>query len=283
MEGVGPATWEHHSLAQIWGPRFSVYVVPARDVPVFTLGRMSDEADDRKKFEELADRLHTYLAGRRIGFAEVQRPLGLPHPNYVRHATRTGRVRIRWDGTRQPTLWTTPPWKVEPRAARAELARRYLHVFGAATPESFARWAGISPANGRAAFDALERSLTAVRTPIGDAWILSSDEPSVRAKARPVAPARLLPSGDTFYLLQGADRALLVPDAKRRGALWTSRVWPGALLVGGEVAGIWRRAGPSVDIDVWRSLTGPERAAVETEAASLPLPGLEGQIRVRWL
>ena len=95
---------------------------------------------------------------------------------------------------------------------------------------------------GRAAFDALGKSLAPVRTPIGEAWILTRDEPTFRAACAPVAPARLLPSGDAYFLLQGADRELLVPDADRRGELWTSRVWPGGLLVEGEIVGTWRRA-----------------------------------------
>jgi hypothetical protein len=64
--------------------------------------------------------------------------------------------------------------------------------------------------------------------------------------------------------------------------LWTSRVWPGALLVGGEIAGIWRRSSATVTIDAWRRLSSAEREAVEAEAASLPLPGLDGAIAVRW-
>ena len=283
IEGVGPAAWEHPSLAQGWGPRFSAYVVPARDVAVFTRGRMPDDTDDRVRFEDLAERLHAFLKGRRVKFAEVQRPLRLPHHNYVRYATTTGRVRIRWDGARQPTVWTTRPSKVAPPAARAELARRYLHVFGPATAESFAKWAGIAPAAGRAAFDALDRSRTRGRTPIGDAWVLTSDEAAFRAKQRPAAAARLLPSGDTYFLLQGADRELLVPDASRRSALWTSRVWPGAVLLAGEIAGIWRRAGADVAIELWRRLSHAERDAVEAEAQSMPLPDVAGRIRVNWV
>ena len=93
---------------------------------------------------------------------------------------------------------------------------------------------------------------------------------------------RLLPSGDTYYLLWGRDRELLVRDAGRREELWTSRVWPGALLVGGEVAGTWRRANEKLSIQAWRRLTPAERDAVEAEATSLPLPGLQGRIVVRW-
>jgi hypothetical protein len=285
VKGVGPSTWEHPSLVQVWGPRFSAYVVPARDVAVFTLGRMPDEERDRLRYEDLAERLHAYLKSRRVTgrvrFADVARPLRLPHHNYVRYATTTGRVRIRWDGARQPDIWTVPAPTIDSRAARLELARRYLHVFGPSTSASFATWAGVRPASADAAFEGLSRSLIPARSPIGEAWILSSDEKAIRAKPHPTAAARLLPSGDTYYLLQGADRTLLVPDAKRRGRLWTSRVWPGAVLVSGEVVGIWRRGGTVVDVEPWRRLARAEREAVEAEAQSLPLPDAD-EIRVRW-
>ena len=190
---------------------------------------------------------------------------------------------IRWDGARQPTVWTVPPPEVDPREALLELARRYLHIFGPATSEAFAEWAGIPPRRGRAAFDELRRSLIPVRTPIGDAWILRRDEPEFRAATASVASARLLPSGDAYFLLQGADRELLIPDANRRAALWTTRVWPGALLVDGEVVGTWRRAEATVTVQAWRRLSPAARDAVETEAASLPLPGVDGRIVVRWV
>ena len=104
---------------------------------------------------------------------------------------------MRWDGARQPTIWTVPPPALDPGDARLELARRYLHVFGPATAEAFAEWAGIRPARGRATFDALAGSLTPVRTPVGDAWILTEDEDALRTSVGgDVASARLLPSGD---------------------------------------------------------------------------------------
>lgn len=66
-----------------------------------------------------------------------------------------------------------------------------------------------------AACATLGKSLTPVRTPIGEAWILGQDEPLFRAAPGPAAPARLLPSGDTLFLLQGADRELLVQGARQ--------------------------------------------------------------------
>ena len=40
VHGTGPDTWEDPSLVQLWGPRFSAYVVAARDLAVFSLGRL---------------------------------------------------------------------------------------------------------------------------------------------------------------------------------------------------------------------------------------------------
>lgn len=59
-------------------------------------------------------------------------------------------------------------------------------------------------------------------------------------------------------------------------------MWPGALLVDGEIRGTWRRSQHTVRIDAWTRLSPAARAAVEAEARSLPLPGLERPIEVVW-
>ncbi len=170
-----PNCWEHPSLVQLWGPRFNNYVVAARDLPMFSLGRLPHDARRRARAHDLASRLHTFLDGRRM------------------------------------------------------------------------------PADDEAAF----------RQPFS-------------SKAAPAA--RLLPSGDAYYLLWDADREILVPDAKRRTELWTTRVWPGAVLVNGEIVGVWRRSTGEVSIDTWRRLLPAEWEAIEAEALALPLPGLDGRI-----
>jgi hypothetical protein len=281
VEQTTASSWEAPSFVQLWGPRYHVYVVARRDVAVFSLGRLPDDGRLRRTAEDLAGRLDAVLDGGRMSFREAGQALGEPH-NRLRYAALTGRVMMRWEGSRTPTLWTVPQPEVEPQEARLELARRYLHVFGPTTPAAFAQWAGIPAKDGVAAFNALDRSLTPVRTPIGDAWILSRDEPAYRAEAQPTAPARLLPSGDAFFLLQGADREFFIPDAKHRGSLWTSRVWPGAVLVQGEIAGVWRRERENVTISVWKRLSRAALEAVEAEAATLPLPDMHRPIVLRW-
>ena len=79
-----------------------------------------------------------------------------------------------------------------------------------------------------------------MRTPVGSAWILADDEAAFRARSRPPAPARLLPSGDTYYLLWGVDRELLVPETKRRAAPPDDpRMARARSLVNGEIVGVW--------------------------------------------
>ena len=281
VEGTTADAWEDPSLVQVWGLRYTAYVVPAGEHAPFTLGRLPETGATRRKAFDMAERLQAFLDGRLLDANEAGDALGV-HPNALRYAALTGTVLIRWDGARRPKVWSVRAPEIDPLDARVELARRYLHSVGPGTAERFSVWAGISSQAGLAAFDALAPSLLVVRTPVGDAVVLASDEARLSAPGGPPAPARLLPSGDPFYLLQGVERELLVAEPAHRAALWKSRVWPGALLVGGEVAGTWRRAGAVVTVEPWRRLSQAERDAVDAEAAALPLPEAHGAVSVRW-
>jgi hypothetical protein len=281
IEEVEPSTWEDRSLAQLWGPRYSTYVVAKRDFALFSLGRYPDDPKGRDRAERMAERLHAQLDGARATDRELGQALRI-HSNAFRYAATTGTVAIRWEGARAPIVWTVPAPDVDPADARRELARRYLHIFGPTTAESFARWAGISRRSAADAFASLEASLLPVRSPLGDEWLLAEDEAAMRTDGSASASARLLPSGDAYFLLDGAERELLVPRADQRQRLWTSRVWPGALLVEGEIRGTWRRAQHTVRIDAWARLSRARRDAIEAEARALPLPGLDREIDVVW-
>ena len=279
LDGVESSTLDDPSLAQLWGPRYSTYVVAKRDFALFSLGRHPDNAKSRERAERLAEQLRAHLDGARATDREIGRALGIG--NEMRYAATTGTVAIRWEGARAPIVWTVAAPEVSPAVACRELARRYVHIFGPTTAEGFARWAGISRRSAASAFTALEGSLLPVRSPLGEEWLLGEDETAMRAAETPSAPARLLPSGDAYFLLDGAERELLVPRTDQRERLWTSRVWPGALLVDGEIRGTWRRAQHTLRIDVWARLSRRARDAIEAEACALPLP-VERQIEVAW-
>jgi hypothetical protein len=281
VDRVEPTAWEHASLAQLWGPRYNTYVVARRDFALFSLGRLPEDARGRERAERMGKLMRDHLGDRRLTDREVARALGVG--NAIRYAATTGTIAIRWEGARAPVVWVVEQDAIDPADARRELARRYLHVLGPTTAASFARWAGVSRRAAGETFASLEGSLLPVRSPIGDEMLLADDEEAMRA-ADPAASTsvRLLPSGDAYFLLDRAEREILLPKAEERAQLWTPRVWPGALLVEGEIVGTWRRANETVRIDAWTKLSAAARDAVEAEARSMPLPGLAREIEVVW-
>ena len=217
VEGVEPSAWDDPSLIAAVGA--SVQHLRRRRSATSRCSRsdrLPDTEKGRRRAEETAALVNAHLDGRRLTDREVAGALGIG--NAIRYAATTGTVAIRWEGARAPVVWTVAAADIDPADACRELARRYLHIFGPTTAQGFARWAGISRRAGAAAFASLEASLVAVRSPLGDEWLLADDEPAMRAGETSNAPARLLPSGDAYFLLDGAERELLVPSAEQRGA-----------------------------------------------------------------
>lgn len=281
IEGTNPLSWDDPAFVQVWGPRFNVYVVAQHDVAIFTLGRLSDDPAAIEKAHEMAALLDKTLSGERMTLSEAGASAGIHHSQF-RYATPTGTVLIRWEGAGATVIWTVPPPDVDPVEARSELARRHLHIQGPATAASFSEWAGIKPRRALRTYETLKNELAPVRTPAGEAFILCSDEVSFLAGEDSPTPVRLLPSGDAYWLLGGAERDLLVPDSRFQAELWTPRVWPGALLMGGEIVGTWRRAQHKMTVRPWRKLSALEREEIEIEAVSMPLPDLRRDMDITW-
>src|SRR5213082_1298443 len=102
IEGVGPSTWEHPSLAQLWGPRYQVYVVARRDFALFSRGRLPESGKGRERAEAMAARIHAHLGDQRMADRELGRALRIG--NELKYATTTGTIAIRWEGARAPTI-----------------------------------------------------------------------------------------------------------------------------------------------------------------------------------
>ena len=64
VEGVEPSTWEDPSLAQLWGPRYSTYVVAEARLRA-VLAREASRQTPRAalRAERMAERLHAHLDG----------------------------------------------------------------------------------------------------------------------------------------------------------------------------------------------------------------------------
>jgi hypothetical protein len=123
-----------------------------------------------------------------------------------------------------------------PPAAR-EAVRRFLATYGPATPADFAEWAGLAPAHARRLWREVEGDLAEVE---GPAWLLAGDVGELESP--PAAHGvRLLPPGDPY--LQKINRPLLAPDTALRARLFRPVGSPGAVLLDGRLAGLWRARG----------------------------------------
>lgn len=116
----------------------------------------------------------------------------------------------------------------------AGLVHRYLRFLGPATPAEVAKWLDTSTANVR---DIWPDDLAEVTVDGKPMW-LPKEQVDDLVDGDRVELVRLLPAMDPF--LQARDRDLLVPDKAEQKALWTILGNPGALLVDGQLGGMWR-------------------------------------------
>ena len=267
VRNISASDWESPNLVQIWGPRGAVYVVPRRDVAVFTIGRLPREASRRSEIENAAERIVNVSRHRKAENHASPSTMSQQYLRDLRFASMTGRIRIRWDGSRI-SWWIVDPPMSDPETARLELARRFLLSLGPSTPAGFAWWSGGFLADANHTFRSL-KELNEVKLAGGQAWVLRASLALLENLSSPPLTVRLLPSGDPY--LGAADRKLLVPQTRFRSELWPKSVWPGALFANGELGGTWRRQEGRVVIRPWRRVSSEEMEAVEREVQTIPL------------
>jgi hypothetical protein len=280
VAGVEPASWEDPSLAQIWF-RGADYIVPRADLGVFTLGASPRDTARAAALEALADAVHELTKGRITPTRDLPAGLG-DRPFRVRETSKTGRVLTRWDAA---NIWVIPSERpaIDPEEARRELARRFLHWHGPATPQRLARWAGLEPRDAAETWRAIEGEIApveiaAVDTELGGErrFMLAADLERARTSL-PIEGARLIPVDDPFTKY---DHELLVADDGLR-AMALPKVGrspgyiPGAVVVDGEVVGGWQRQQRRVTIHPFPGarLDRGQREAIEREALAFPIAG----------
>ncbi len=278
VDEVGPNSVWDDDLVQVWGPRQAVYVVPARDVDVFTLGLLPRDRVHRRAIEADAAVVTDLLEAGVTEGGKFEAALG-GSVRRVRRTAATGLIRIRWEPN------TTTIWRVErpagsSEAARRELARRFLHVHGPSTPADFAAWAGIRATDARLTWAAIIDELVVIQIDGSDFWLPAADEAAL-INADRAESVRLLPPGDS--MLSSPGRHLLLRDGDKRDVVWPpSGNPPGALMAHGELVGTWRRRGRNVLVSPWDVLSPRVRAAVELEVATFPVAPVNAFSRVAW-
>ena len=294
---VAAALWEKRSLVKTFGPRGTVHLLPAADLPwwLAALGSVpksgghpegvrlrADETDaivaalDAALREEdrTTEELDTYVAEACGPWAaeESMAAFGGFWPRWrlalgpaaVRGALCFGPNRGRKITYASPSRWLSDLSLPDSDEARLDLLRAYLTSYGPATPAHLTRWLATSPAWATELFEGADLEEVELEGEVARVWAGDT------AFDAPEAPeVRLLPYFDAFQV-GSQPRALLFPGRASQRALAGAQAgnYP-VLLLDGVVGGVWhqKRAGRRVTITVepLGRLTKAQRAALEVE------------------
>ncbi|WP_197523468.1 winged helix DNA-binding domain-containing protein [Actinokineospora pegani] len=172
-----------------------------------------------------------------------------------------------WSFADRPRFVAAPPSPTTDEAAAAglaELSRRYLAAFGPATVADIAQFLGVRRGRVRAVLGSLELVEFAAESgppllDVPDGPLPDEDTP---------APPRLLPMWDNV-LLGHQDRTRVVPAGYRRHLTRVNGDFLPALLVDGQVAGVWRQVAGGVEATAFAPLPAHAWEGLAEEAASL--------------
>jgi hypothetical protein len=166
-----------------------------------------------------------------------------------------------------PQRWLPGFRPTDGGTALRTLVARYLHTYGPATPQHFAKWLNIPPGYAAGLFGRLAGELERVDCDGVPGWTVAGD---TEVPSRPHRGIRLLPYFDS-YVVAGQPRERLYPGAAAARALTPSGQagnYP-VLLVDGAVGGVWhqRRSGRklAVTVEPLRELTAAQRRQLGDE------------------
>ena len=301
--GVQRALWQERTLVKTFGPRGTVHLLPATDLPMWT-GALSalpspvplhpqgvrftpgqaDEViaaigDVLAEAELTVDELTEALADRAGPWA-VERTMDAFADKWPRWRQLTSTAAHRGvlcfgpDRGRKVTYTNPHRWlpgfrPADGGTALRTLVARYLHAYGPARPAHFAQWIGVLPRHATALFGELADDLERVELDGAPAWTRAGD---TGTPPGPHCGVRLLPYFDP-YVVAGQPRERLYPGAAAARALTPSGQagnYP-VLLVDGVVGGVWhqRRSGHrlAITVEPLHQLTAQQRRELDDEAA----------------
>lgn len=185
----------------------------------------------------------------------------------LRPASFQGLVVFGKRAGQSPTFTSPQHWGVDwpqQSAAAQELVRRYVHAYGPTNRQEFTKWLGCSTAQGQRLWALIAGEATAV-----DAGsVLTADVSEFQKNAGPTGTMRLLGPHDPYLDANGRD--LLLPDKKLQRKVWRTVGNPGAVLLDGQIVGVWRQRKQgkqlSMTVDSFRPLTGELKQKITEQA-----------------
>ncbi|MEV6472729.1 winged helix DNA-binding domain-containing protein [Streptomyces sp. NPDC051657] len=278
---VRTALWTDRTLVKTFGPRGTVHLLPAADLPLWTgalstvpMGTNPFSPDARMtpdQVEAVVSAVAEALTGAELTIDELSEEVVARTGPWAGDLVMPG-FRTMWPRWRQvlhlaghrgalvyapnrgrKATYTHPGCTPLPGpGALAALIERYLRAYGPATSAHFARWLA-APKPWAAEQLAAQAGAGAIEevtfADVGPAWVVAGD---TDFPASPVRGVRLLPYFDAFAIAS-QPRERLFPGAAYERALAGGQAgnFP-VLLVDGTVAGVWhlRRSGRRIAVTV---------------------------------
>ena len=166
------------------------------------------------------------------------------------------------------STWLPKLRSISEYKAKQELLRRYLRVYGPATVQDFARWAGYPISEAKEVWNSVNEELAEISVEAAPGWILRSDIETL-AQSKFNAPVlRLLPAFDSF-LLGHADKRHLV-DRRHYKQVYRNQGWISpVVLLNGRVIGIWshklQTRSPSIELTPFKRPSATVQSLVKRE------------------
>jgi len=318
-EAVRAALWTERSLVKTWAMRGTLHLIPADELPIWVAALRAKERSARRG--PAWERYHgitvaqldvtTAAVGEVLGAAAMTREeLGASVAEVSGDAALAEVVRTAFGGTIlksaaangdlcfapdrgrnvtfvSPRVWLGGDWhEPDPEAATAVIAHRFFDAYGPATVDDFARWWGVTAADGKRLLRPLFDDLVTVDVDGSAALVTPAGAEALGVVEAVSGHVRLLPAFDTYVLAPRSHRAHTWPEGLHarisRPAGWITPV----LVVDGHIAGVWAldRRGRSVRIDVEAFAPVPKaiRAAAEAHARAYETL-LGAPVEVAWV
>lgn len=190
-----------------------------------------------------------------------------------RAAGRQAQLVLGPDEERATILYPKPKHKQDEVGddPRLELLSAFFRVNGPTSRNTYRDWVegGVENAGAKAVGELWKRLGDALVRVEVDGKRYDLPESLVKAVGKAAEPTGvvLVPPNDPY--LRQVDRALLLPDARRRKEVWKALSSPGAVLVDGEIAGTWRyrRSDKELTVSAFGGVPAAQRTKVEKAAA----------------
>ncbi|MFD7704518.1 winged helix DNA-binding domain-containing protein [Streptomyces caelestis] len=232
--------------------------------------------------DALLPELAAFLEQPRTG-AQVEEEVTGRHGEHARRmwwALRTF-APVHHEPTGGPWSFTQPnTYRASPAAPAAtpqeadagvqRLLLAYLHAFGPASAQDFARFTLLTRTAISKALRELEDQVVPVPVPVpgpGRAALFDLADATVPADDTP-APPRLLPMWDSTLLAHAVPGRLMPPEYRPLVVRRNGDVLP-SLLVDGQVAGVWRAVDGGLELTAFRTLGKAAWQGLTEEAGKL--------------